>query len=86
VEAAEGTDETIRRGGRFARGIVAAKAARPDQDERFDVPAAGLVTVQTLVEAGGSVLALEAGRTLLLDRPECLDVADQSGVAIVGIA
>jgi DUF1009 family protein len=86
VEAAEGTDETIRRGGRFARGVVVAKAARPDQDERFDIPAAGLVTIQTVADAGGSVLALEAGRTLLLDRPECLDAADRAGVAVVGIA
>lgn len=86
VEAAEGTDETIRRGGRFARGVVATKAARPDQDERFDVPAAGLGTVQALAEVGGSVLALEAGRTLLLDRPECLAAADRAGIAVVGIA
>lgn len=85
VEAAEGTDETIRRGGRFARGVVAAKAARPDQDERFDLPAAGLGTVQALADAGGSVLAMEAGRTLLLDRPECLEAADRAGIAVVGI-
>jgi DUF1009 family protein len=86
VEAAEGTDEAIRRGGRFARGVVATKAARPDQDERFDVPAAGLGTVQALAEVGGSVLALEAGRTLLLDRPDCLGAADRAGIAVVGIA
>lgn len=85
VEAAEGTDETIRRGGRFARGVVAAKAARPHQDERFDLPAAGLGTIQALSEVGGAVLALEAGRTLLLDRPECLAAADRAGIAVVGI-
>lgn len=85
VEAAEGTDETIRRGGRFARGVVATKVARPDQDERFDLPAAGLGTIQALAEVGGAVLALEAGRTLLLDRPECLEAADRSGIAVVGI-
>ena len=84
VEAAEGTDETIRRGGRFARGVVAAKVARPDQDERFDLPTAGLGTIQALAEVGGSVLAMEAGRTLLLDRPECLEVADRAGIAVVG--
>ena len=85
VEAAEGTDETIRRGGRFARGVIATKAARPDQDERFDLPVAGLGTIQALAEVGGSVLALEAGRTLLLDRPECLEAAERAGIAVVGI-
>lgn len=85
VEAAEGTDETIRRGGRLAGGIVVVKAARADQDERFDVPAAGLGTILALADAGGSVLALEASRTLLLDRPESLEAADRAGVAVVGI-
>jgi hypothetical protein len=65
--------------------VVATKAARPDQDERFDLPTAGLGTIQALAEVGGSVLALEAGRTLLLDRPECLNAADRAGIAVVGI-
>lgn len=86
VEAAEGTDETIRRGGGFVAGVVVAKAARPHQDERFDLPAVGAQTVQTMVAAGAAVLAVEAGRTLLLDREACLALADQHGIALVGVA
>ncbi len=85
VEAAEGTDQTIRRGGTLAEGAVVVKAARPHQDERFDLPTAGAQTVVALRDARASVLALEAGRTLLLDRAEAVAAADAAGVAIVGV-
>lgn len=85
VEAAEGTDETIRRGGAMAPGVVVAKAARPRQDDRFDLPAVGLQTLETMAAVRARVLAVEAGATLLLDREECLAVADRSGIAIVGL-
>jgi len=85
VEAAEGTDETIRRGGRMAPGVVVAKAARPHQDERFDIPTVGLGTLETMAAVGARVLAVEAGATLLLDRDSCLEVADRSGIAVVGL-
>ncbi len=85
VEAAEGTDATIRRGGEMAPGAVVVKAARPEQDPRFDLPAVGTHTVALLEEVGAAALAVEAGRTLLLDRPRVLNAADRAGVAIVGV-
>jgi DUF1009 family protein len=86
VEGAEGTDETIRRGGRLASGAVVVKAARPRQDERFDLPAAGPRTLRAMAEVGARVLALEAGRTLLLDREETVAIADRAGIALAGVA
>jgi DUF1009 family protein len=86
VEAAEGTDETIRRAGAYASAAVIVKAARPDQDLRFDLPTAGPETIEMMRQAGASVLALEAGRTLLLDREIALAQADEAGIAIVGVA
>ena len=85
VEAAEGTDQTIRRGGTQAEGAVVVKAARPQQDERFDLPTAGTQTIVTMRDARASVLALEAGRTLLLDRAEVVAAADAAAIAIVGV-
>lgn len=85
VEGAEGTDETIRRGGSFAREAVVVKAARPRQDERFDLPVIGPRTLQAMAAVRARVLAVEAGRTLLLDREESLRLADGSGMAIVGV-
>ncbi|MDQ7842476.1 MAG: UDP-2,3-diacylglucosamine diphosphatase LpxI [Armatimonadota bacterium] len=85
VEAAEGTDEAIRRGGKMAPGVVVAKAARPHQDDRFDLPAVGLGTLETMAAVGARVLAVEAGATLLLDRDRCLEFADRSGIAVVGL-
>ncbi|HET7746418.1 MAG TPA: UDP-2,3-diacylglucosamine diphosphatase LpxI, partial [Vicinamibacteria bacterium] len=73
LEAMEGTDECIRRAGRIAgAGCTVVKVAKPRQDPRFDVPVIGPGTVQAMSEAGAAVLAVEAGRTLLLDRPALL--------------
>jgi DUF1009 family protein len=83
VEAIEGTDATIRRGGRA--GAVVVKVSKPQQDLRFDVPAVGPETVRVCVQAGVAVLALEAGKTLLLDRAELLQDAEHSGLCIVGV-
>jgi hypothetical protein len=87
VEGIEGTDETIRRGGALVSGgIVVVKVCKPTQDLRFDLPAAGLATVRTLVEAGGRVLALEAGRTVMLEREPMVAAADAAEVALVAVA
>ena len=87
VEAVEGTDETIRRAGALGReGVVVVKRCKPQQDLRFDLPAVGPRTIETMETVHASVLALEAGRTVLLDRDETLRKADQAGIAIVGIA
>jgi len=84
VEAIEGTDATIRRAGR--PGAVVVKVSKPGQDMRFDVPAIGPQTVQVCVDAKVAVLALEAGKTLLLDKQELLAAAESAGLVIVGVA
>lgn len=87
VEAVEGTDETIRRAGALGReGVVVVKRCKPQQDLRFDLPAVGPRTIETMEAVHAAVLALEAGRTVLLDRDETLSKAEQAGIAIVGIA
>lgn len=87
VEAVEGTDETIRRGGSLAReGAVVVKRSKPQQDLRFDLPAVGPATIETMESVKASVLALEAGRTVLLDRELMLRKAQRAGIAIVGVA
>jgi DUF1009 family protein len=85
LEAMEGTDEVIRRAGRLAGpGTVVVKVAKPKQDMRFDVPVVGPGTLSAMREAGAVVLAVEAARTLLLDRPALLAQADADGLTVVG--
>jgi UDP-2,3-diacylglucosamine hydrolase len=88
VEAVEGTDECIRRAGTLCKagGFTVVKVAKPQQDMRFDVPTIGLNTLQTMAEAGAAVLAVEAGKTILLDREEVLEFAERRKIAIVAIA
>jgi len=84
LEAVEGTDNTILRAGDLTKGgFIVVKTARPNQDMRFDVPLIGLDTINKVVETGGKVLALESGRTLLIDKAEMIKLADENGVAIV---
>ena len=86
LEAMEGTDEVIRRAGRLAgAGTTVVKLAKPRQDMRFDVPVVGTRTLEAMREAGARTLALEAGRTLLLDREAVLAAADAAGIALWGI-
>ena len=86
VEAIEGTDETIRRGGRLCRsGAVVIKVSKPQQDLRFDVPAIGPSTIESMMEVNAATLALEAGKTLLLDKEVVLEKANQAGISIVGM-
>ncbi len=85
VEAVEGTDEAIRRAGRLgSKGAVVVKRVKPGQDLRFDLPAAGPVTLEVMREAGARVLALEAHRTVLLDGAELFRVAQKLGISVVG--
>jgi DUF1009 family protein len=85
VEAMEGTDETIARAGRLARGpFVVVKVAKPRQDMRFDVPVAGIATIQVMTEAGATVLSVDAGKTLLVDGDAVLRAADAAGIAVIG--
>jgi DUF1009 family protein len=87
VEALEGTDACIRRGGELAgAGAVVVKAVKPHQDRRFDLPAVGPDTVDAMREVKAAVLAVEAGATLVMDREEMIRRADGAGIAVVGIA
>lgn len=87
VEAIEGTDAAIRRGGELSgSGAVVVKRKKPDQDFRFDLPATGTKTIETLSSVNGSVLAVEAGQSLLFDREAMIAAADQAGIVVVGVA
>lgn len=87
VEAIEGTDECIRRSGALCKrgGQTVVKVAKPNQDMRFDVPAVGVQTLQSMREAGARVLAVEAGMTILLDEPAVVALADKLGIVIVSV-
>ncbi len=86
VEAIEGTDDTILRAGALCSGgFVLVKAGKPDQDRRFDVPAVGPTTIRAMKKAGGKVLAVEAGITLVLGVEETLDLAEREGITVVGV-
>jgi DUF1009 family protein len=86
VEVLEGTDACIRRGGELARtGAVVVKAVKPDQDRRFDLPAVGPETIESLKAVKGRMLAIEAGATLIMDREEMVARADRSKIVVLGI-
>lgn len=91
VEAMEGTDETIERAGRLAQlgrlgpdkgGLVVVKVSKPGQDMRFDVPVVGKPTIEVMQRARATALAIDAHRTLLVDRAEMIAAANQAGIAI----
>ena len=86
VEAIDGTDATILRGGDLGRGnAVVVKVCKPDQDTRFDIPAVGVQTIRTMQAAGARALAVEAGRTVVFDREEMIELADRADIAIVAL-
>jgi UDP-2,3-diacylglucosamine hydrolase len=84
VEAFEGTNEAIKRGGALARkDAVMVKVAKPNQDMRFDVPVIGVETIRVAAEAKLRVIAIEAGKTLLLERDSIVDLAERENISIV---
>ncbi len=84
VESVEGTDAAVRRGGELGRGgVVVVKVSRVDQDLRFDLPTIGAETLSPLRDASATALALDAGRTLLLDRDRFVDGANELDLAVV---
>ena len=86
IEAMEGTDAVIRRAGELANGrLTVVKIAKLDQDMRFDVPVVGLSTIRTMIEAGATCLCLTAGKTLMFERDEMLQLADQNRIAITAV-
>ena len=87
VEAIEGTDECIRRAGPLctAGGFTVVKVAKPQQDMRFDVPTIGIGTLKTMAAAGGTVLAIEAGRTIVIDQPQVVEFANRNKMVVVAL-
>lgn len=87
VEAVEGTAKMIQRTGELCQkgGWTLLKASKPDQDFRFDVPCVGPDTIKSLSINGGISLVVEAGRTIIIDKPETIALANQFGIAIIGL-
>jgi DUF1009 family protein len=87
VEAIEGTDRCIERAGQLCRagGWTLVKVAKPEQDMRFDVPTIGVTTIENLHKARAKVLAIEAGRTIVIDQPDVVRLADRYGMTIVAL-
>jgi DUF1009 family protein len=86
VEATEGTAAMIERAGRICKagGWTLIKASRPKQDMRFDVPCVGPETIKSLAENGGKCLVVETGKTIIIDKPDTIKLANQLGIIIVG--
>lgn len=85
VEAVEGTDACILRGGVLAADAVVAKVAKPKQDVRFDMPTVGTKTLESMIAAGAKALVMEAGKTLLVEREKVVALAEQNGITIAAM-
>ncbi|MBF0512178.1 MAG: UDP-2,3-diacylglucosamine diphosphatase LpxI [Candidatus Omnitrophica bacterium] len=84
IEAMEGTDQAIIRGGKIARGqAVVVKTAKPHQDNRFDVPVIGPRTIKAMALVKAACLAIEAGKTLIIDRDKTISLANKAGICLV---
>ena len=87
LEAIEGTDACILRGGFLGKGgVIVAKTAKPAQDNRFDIPSVGTTTLTSMIHAGATGIVIEAGRTLLVDRKRTLAMAEEKGIVIVSMS
>jgi hypothetical protein len=87
VEAIEGTDQAIKRGGKLAgRGAVVIKLSRPGQDMRYDVPVVGMKTLRAMKNAEASVLAIEARRCIIVDKERFIRRANEDGISVIGIS
>ena len=84
VEAIEGTDECIRRGAALGgEGVIIVKSSKPNQDMRFDVPVVGMNTMNVMIQCKARVLAVEAGKTLMLEKDAIIEAADRAGICIL---
>ncbi len=84
VEAIDGTDSTIKRGGNLGGGnAVIVKTCKPDQDLRFDIPAIGLDTVIKMKKHGVKILVIESGKAVVFDKNEMIQYANKNGIVIV---
>ena len=86
VEAIEGTDQAILRGGELGQGeVVAAKVSKPQQDFRFDIPTVGLQTIENLIAVDATGLVIEAGKTFIVNQEQVIAKANQAGIAIKAV-
>lgn len=85
VEAIEGTDACILRGGKLGKKAIVAKTAKPAQDNRFDIPGVGVRTIESMIESGCAGIVMEAGRTLLVEREKALKLADDHDITVVAM-
>jgi hypothetical protein len=86
IEAMEGTDRAIARGGQIAHeGAVVVKTSKPKQDNRFDVPVIGPKTIQTMAKVQASCLAIEAGKTLIIDCEETVTLANKANICLLAV-
>ncbi|MBR1617215.1 UDP-2,3-diacylglucosamine diphosphatase LpxI [bacterium] len=87
IEAIEGTDKCIKRGGKLAgrKNAVVVKVSKPSQDKRFDIPAVGLKTVKIMKHYGANVLALESGETIIVDQEAMIDYANKHNIVIMAL-
>ncbi|WP_432643359.1 LpxI family protein [Acidaminococcus sp.] len=85
VEAIEGTDACILRGGKLGRKAIVAKTAKPAQDNRFDMPGVGVRTIESMIESGCAGIVMEAGRTLLVEREKALKLADEHNITVAAM-
>ncbi len=86
VEAIDGTDATIKRGGNLGNGnSVIVKVSKPNQDMRFDVPAVGLETIKNMYESGVNALVIEAGKAVVFNKTEMISYADKKGISIIAM-
>ena len=86
VESIEGTDEAIKRGAKYGKsGIIVVKVSKPNQDMRFDVPIIGPDTIKLLKELKAACIAIEAKKTLIIDKEETIKFADEANIAIVAL-
>jgi hypothetical protein len=86
VEGIEGTAEMIERAGRLCKsgGWTLLKAAKAKKDMRFDVPCVGPDTISSLAKNGAKCLVVEAGKTIIIDKPQTLALANQMGICVIG--
>lgn len=87
IEAIEGTDEAIKRGGALAvNGAVVIKVSKPQQDMRFDVPVVGIDTLKSMLEVKARVLAVESGKSIIIGKEKLIKEAEEAGITIVGVS
>ncbi len=86
VEALEGTDNLIRRAGKIVKdNFTVVKVSKPRQDLRFDIPVVGLNTVRNLIRSKGACLAIEALKTIFIDKEASVELADKKGISIIAV-